>query len=85
MMKLNVKVWLMNWFEKNADIEAKELEKHTNDSYFEMGYIDSFEFINLIGDIEDELGVQFDNDQFEDRSFSTIEGMARIIEEAMSK
>ncbi len=72
--------WIMDWFESNTEADRNELESNIDSNYFEKGYIDSFEFINLIGDIEDTFGVQFSNDQFEDRTFSTISGLARIIE-----
>lgn len=80
-MSNDVKEWIINWFVNNTNVSNEELVQHLNDSYFDLGYIDSFQFISFIGDIEDELGVQFDNDQFEDRSFSTIEGLSRIIED----
>ena len=77
---MDVKSWIIDWFQNNANVEKEEILKHLTDSYFDMGYIDSFKFISLIGDIEDEFGVQFDNDQFEDRSFSKIDGLINIIE-----
>ena len=80
---MDVRTWIINWFVKNADVTKGELDQHLSDNYFDMGYIDSFEFISLIGEIEDKLGVQFDNDQFEDRSFSSIDGLIRIIEEKL--
>lgn len=72
--------WIVNWFVKNANVEREEILGNLNENYFQLGYIDSFEFITLISDIEDTFDVEFENDQFEDRSFSTIAGMASIIE-----
>ena len=82
---MDVKKWLIDWFVRNTDVSEEELLRHETDNYFERGYIDSFVFITLIGDIEEELGITLNNDQFEDRSFSTIAGMSRILKEALSK
>ena len=74
--------WLIEWFETNSDVKRDELLENWDSYYLEMGYIDSFEFISLVSDIEEQFNIQFDNDQFEDRRFSTLSGLAGIIEEA---
>ncbi len=84
-MNEKIKKWLIEWFVNNTGKQKDEIEENLDNSYFEMGYLDSFKFIGFISDIEDEFGIEFDNDQFEDRSFSTISGMAKIIEEALNK
>ena len=75
------KEWLLDWFENNATVDRETLEQNTDVNYLDAGYIDSFVFISLIGDIEDEFGIGFDNEQFMDRSFATIDGLAEILEE----
>ena len=84
-MDKNVNKWLIEWFVNNTGKQKDEIENNIDKNYFEMGYLDSFKFIGFISDIEDEFDVEFDNDQFEDRSFSTISGMAKIIEKALDK
>ncbi|MCR5591983.1 MAG: acyl carrier protein [Lachnospiraceae bacterium] len=79
----NIKEWIINWFVENSNADEADIRQHLDENFFEEGYIDSFEFITFIGDIEDEFGVQFANDQFEDISFSTVNGMAEIIEDLM--
>ncbi|MBO4750879.1 MAG: acyl carrier protein [Lachnospiraceae bacterium] len=73
--------WLIQWFCENAGQDEDEIRDSIDDNYFDKGFIDSFAFISLLGDIEDEFQIEFSNDQFEDRSFSTISGLAGIIEE----
>lgn len=80
MMDSRVQEWLIKWFVENAGADREELYKNISENYFQLGYIDSFAFITLIGDIEDQFSIEFENDQFEDRSFSTIKGMTTIIE-----
>ena len=55
-------------------------KKKINENYFEKGWIDSLKFIDLITQIEEEFSIRFSNDEFQDRKFSTIEGLAKIIE-----
>lgn len=84
MRKEDILNWLVGWFESNSMIEASEIRKKISFSYFEEGFIDSFVFIRLISDIEEKYHIEFDNEQFEDRNFATIEGLAEIIERSTS-
>ncbi len=80
-MNSNIREWVLAWFEENGSVGREVLEANPDENYFNAGYIDSFVFISLIDDIEDEFGVEFDNDQFTDRSFATINGLVAILEE----
>lgn len=72
--------WVVNWFVVHGTEEA-ELNAHLDENFFDLGYIDSFAFITLMSDIEDEFGISFDNDRFQDRSFSTVRGLANALAE----
>lgn len=78
---MDYRKWVINWFVKNADCREEDIIRLPDESYFEQGFIDSFKFILLIAAIGNEFGIQFDNDRFQDRSFSTINGLAKAIEE----
>lgn len=84
MRKEDILNWLVGWFESNSMIEASEIRQKISVSYFEEGFIDSFVFIRLISDVEEKYHIEFDNEQFEDRNFATIEGLAEIIERSTS-
>lgn len=73
--------WVLDWFEQNSSVDRETLEANGDKNYFEAGYIDSFVFISLMADIEEELGIEFDNEQFWDRSFATINGLIKILDE----
>lgn len=79
-MRDNIREWVLTWFEENASVERAVLEANLDENYFNAGYIDSFVFISLIADIEDEFEVEFDNDQFADRSFATVNGLVDILD-----
>lgn len=75
----NIEKWIVNWFVTNGGQDEKEVYAHFEDNYFAVGFIDSFQFINLIADAEEKFDIEFNNEQFADRSFSTIYGFASII------
>jgi hypothetical protein len=76
--------WVIDWFVKNGNSE-KELKGHLYENFFDLGYIDSFTFIMLMSDIEEELEISFANDRFQDRSFATIHGFAKALAEEANK
>lgn len=79
------KEWILNWFEENSSVEREILEQQCDVNYFNAGFIDSFVFISLIGELEEVFNVEFDNEQFLDRDFATINGLAEIIDELVRK
>lgn len=85
MKKEQIKTWLSNWLSNRAGISADEVSSHLDDNYFDLGYIDSFGFIELLDAIETKYGIMFDNEQFEDRGFSTVSGMTEIILAALGQ
>jgi len=77
---MNTKDWIINWFEENTDLNKEEIEKNISENYFAKGWIDSLKFISFITDIEGNFNIRFSNEEFQNRSFSTIEGMSKIIQ-----
>lgn len=71
------KDWLKVYFSKISDL-PENVEK---ENYFEVGIIDSVEVIFLIEAMEKKFGIKFTEKHFQDRRFSTIEGLSEIIAE----
>lgn len=80
--KEQISSWLLAWFQRKA---AGRLIQPANcsESYFELGWIDSFGVIELIADIEKEFNIKFNAVHFQDRRFSTVAGLSEIIKETM--
>ena len=74
-----IRTWLVDWFVENGTATREQLLENLDSNYFNNGFIDSFTFISLIGEIEEEYNIEFDNDQFLDRDFATLNGLADII------
>ena len=45
---MNVREWLITWFEKNSDLSKKEIEGKFSDDYLAKGWIDSFKFVSFV-------------------------------------
>lgn len=71
--------WLIEWFSQQTVVDKDTLRGNTNVDYLQEGWIDSMQFIGLISSIEDEFDIEFSNDEFQDRSFATISGLAQMI------
>ncbi len=72
--------FVLNWFAENGTLSREELEEDTGVNYLELGLIDSFAFLELISTCEEEFGIQFDDDDFQNEDIFTIEGFIGILE-----
>lgn len=78
---MEIKEWLMDWFSKHSSLSTSELETASKEDYLKKGIIDSFSFVMLVSDIDDEYEVAFTNEDFLDPRFPTIDGLAEMIGE----
>ena len=76
---MDIKEWLINWFSSHSSLSVSELEASSKEDYLKKGIIDSFSFVMMISDIDDEFDVAFTNDDFLDPRFSNIDGLATMI------
>lgn len=85
-MMNSTEIWILDRLLENSSAEHSMEEsnlKHEN--YFEIGLIDSLGILTLIDQIESEFEIQLSHEHFEQRRFSTIAGLAEIIEEEKMK
>jgi len=71
--------WLIKWFDQQTVVDKDTLRSNTNVDYLQEGWIDSMQFIGLVSSVENEFDIEFSNDEFQDRSFATISGLAQLI------
>lgn len=76
---MNIKEWLIDWFSKHSSLNATELAEFSSEDYLKKGIIDSFSFVMLVSDIDDEYDIAFTNEDFLDPRFPTIDGLAAMI------
>lgn len=76
---MDIEKWIIDWFEQNTSIQKDEIIKNLDENYLEFGWIDSLKFISFITNIEEKFKIRFSNDSFQDRDFSTITGLSKIV------
>jgi len=76
---LDEREWLIEWFSLHTTVPKQEVANNTDLNYLQEGWIDSMQFIGMISSIEDEFDIEFSNDEFQDRTFATIDGLAQLI------
>jgi len=78
---MDIEKWIIDWFEQNTSIQKDEIIKNLEENYLELGWIDSLKFISFVTDIEEKFKIRFSNDSFQDRNFSTVKGLSKIVRE----
>jgi len=73
--------WLHDWFHARQPALVLQPE----DNYFEAGAIDSLGVIELIEDVEQAFALRFSAEDFQDRRFSSIAGLASLLEEKAAR
>ena len=73
------KAWLLEWFKSRGTLVQEAALDGTDHNYFEAGLIDSLGVIELISDIESSFGITFTEQHFQDRRFSTVDGLAEMM------
>ena len=82
--KLDIKNSIVNWFLKNSNVNKEDIEKNFNSNYLEVGWIDSLQFVSFISDIENKFKIRFQNDEFQNKKFASINGLTELIEKKMN-
>ena len=81
---MDTKNWLIEWFSKNSDQNKDIIQENLYEDYLAKCWIDSLKFIELISDIENHFNIRFSNDDFQDRAFSTGNGLMKAIEDKIN-
>lgn len=73
--------WVLNWFVAKTGIDIEQLLTEKENNYLDLGYIDSFGFLELVAECEKEKGIEFRDEDFGNSSFFSIAGFIKIAEE----
>jgi acyl carrier protein len=76
--------WLSEWFrQQNPRLASiSDCEMRSAD-FFAAEFIDSMGVVMLIGDVEARFSISFSEVDFQDRRFSTVNGLADIVRERL--
>lgn len=67
--------WLQDWFAQRAPA----LNLTLDENYFNAGAIDSLGVIELVEDVETAFSLSFTPEDFQDRRFTSIAGLAELL------
>ena len=81
----NAEKWLVDWFKEHGVQFEGDMEKLKNENFFNSGWIDSLGIIDLISDLEKQFNFAFLSADFQDRRFSSIQGLVEIIKVKISE
>ena len=73
----SVRTWLVAWLGERGTLPSRDELDGFN--YLTGGVIDSFAVLELVADSEDAFGIQYTPEDFQNRSFATIDGLTAII------
>jgi D-alanine--poly(phosphoribitol) ligase subunit 2 len=76
-----IEIWLLEWFATRKGFDKGTPSERLPVDYFSAKLVDSFDVLELVGDVEARFGVRFEDRHFQDRRFTTIGGLARIVDE----
>jgi acyl carrier protein len=69
--------WIIDWFA----LQTPHITLLPNENYFAVGVIDSLGIIELIEEMEKVFSVRFSQDDFQDKRFTFVSGLAEMITE----
>jgi len=72
---------IVQWLKQYFSVKAELPEAVEEANYFEVGLINSLGIIELIEAIESQFEIKFNAMHFQERRFSTINGLAEIVDE----
>lgn len=73
--------WVIDWFKSHSSESEETIRQSMTANYMELGLIDSFGFVQMLSDIDDEFDVMFVNEDFLNPNFQNIEGLIKLIDE----
>lgn len=75
---MSIRKRIAEWMESKTGVGIIPSD---DENYFESGLLDSYSSIELVEFLEDEFKIRFDNRDFQDRRFATLNGLSALVEE----
>lgn len=74
-----MQTWLREWFDSRGKIGKVPPENFLTTDYFAAGWLSSMEVVEFVTEIEREFGMQFSEQDLQDRRFVAISGVTELI------
>ena len=82
---MDLKEKIRKFIESNLVVFEDEAEFSDSDNIFEMGFVNSLFAMKLVNHIEQEFGIEVDNDDLEISNFSSVDRIVQYIESKKEK
>ena len=76
---MELKEKIRTFIEGNLVVFEDEAEFNNSDNIFEMGFVNSLFAMKLVSYIEQEFGIEVDNEDLEISNFSSVDRIAEFI------
>lgn len=77
---MELKEKIRKFIESNLVVFEDEAEFNDGDNIFEMGFVNSLFAMKLVSYIEEDFGVQVDNDDLEISNFNSVDRIVEFIQ-----
>ena len=77
---MELKEQIRKFIESNLVVFEDEADFSDSDNIFEMGFVNSLFAMKLVNHIEQEFGIEVDNEDLEISNFSSVERIVQYIE-----
>ncbi|OIQ50056.1 D-alanine--poly(phosphoribitol) ligase subunit 2 [Pseudodesulfovibrio hydrargyri] len=81
----NLQDYIAKWLGDMGGPKGLPERPALDDDYFQAGYIDSMGIMDLVLELEGEFGFTFRESDFQLREFSTVIGLAAIVDRRMKE
>jgi len=76
---MEIATLIIKWFEENSNLTEDEINQNLEKNYLLLGWIDSLKFVSFVSFLEESFKIRFSNDEFQNKEFSTVNGIINII------
>ncbi|GAA0365722.1 acyl carrier protein [Bacillus horti] len=82
---MNYRNDLRAFIQNNLTISEDDVSFSDEDNYFELGFVNSLFAMKLVNFVEDQFGIEIENDELDISNFSSINNLSKLIEKKLKK
>ncbi|MGA9530114.1 MAG: hypothetical protein WBS24_18515 [Terriglobales bacterium] len=87
-MSQQISSWVADWFSSRGKLSGprpQSFSEIANVNYLEAGLLTSLEIVQFVSELEDYFEFQFSEAEMQDPRFSTIGGIAELVEACIAR
>lgn len=76
---MSLREWIIEWIVENVGVDREEVLIHTEENYFELGWMDSYTYVGFISELEEHFHIQIAREDISNPISMSVEGMTQIL------